>query len=271
MHLRPTFNQHASSVVLDWKWVERASDDTIAQVAAWLSNRRIDAIVDFASGINLYPDLRLCNNSASEYSASMARIEAILQRMPWKNAVIGFHNNPENYYSDCSGDFRASLLALDAAAERRNVTLHLRVGAQKPPSSIEEAARYMQGTNHVSLGLSLAFLVDQGIDTASKLESSLSRIVPSNDCVCEHLVCCCAIVRPRCAFQAAVHNSQVVWRRSRCDASAHRRGKLASSLSSSRIVVDARVDETTSIAATVDAEFREILALETSAACDVLI
>ena len=42
--------------------------------------RNISIIVDFTSGLNLYPDLRLCNNSV-QYAQSIARMQSVLHKM----------------------------------------------------------------------------------------------------------------------------------------------------------------------------------------------
>eukprot|EP00041_Stephanoeca_diplocostata_P032905 m.1072412 g.1072412 ORF g.1072412 m.1072412 type:complete len:85 (+) comp24231_c0_seq113:4124-4378(+) len=47
----------------------------------WAHMQGLRIIVDFASGSNLYPDLHLCNNSAREFNASIARMEAVLLKM----------------------------------------------------------------------------------------------------------------------------------------------------------------------------------------------
>ena len=42
--------------------------------------RNISIIVDFTSDLNLYPDLRLCNNSV-QYAQSIARMQSVLHKM----------------------------------------------------------------------------------------------------------------------------------------------------------------------------------------------
>ena len=42
--------------------------------------RNISIIVDFTSGLNLYPDLRLCNNSV-QYAQSVSRMQSVLHKM----------------------------------------------------------------------------------------------------------------------------------------------------------------------------------------------
>ena len=77
---RPTFQQHASAVVLNWRDVEAQTKVELARVAKWTTMQNITVHVDFTSGLNLYPDLRLCNNS-QQYSQSIARMAAIFDKM----------------------------------------------------------------------------------------------------------------------------------------------------------------------------------------------
>ena len=46
----------------------------------WAFMRNISIIVDFTSRLNLYPDLRLCNNSV-QYAQSIARMQSVLHKM----------------------------------------------------------------------------------------------------------------------------------------------------------------------------------------------
>ena len=46
----------------------------------WAFMRNISIIVDFTSGLNLYPDLRLCNNSV-QYAQSVSRMQSVLHKM----------------------------------------------------------------------------------------------------------------------------------------------------------------------------------------------
>lgn len=78
--LRPTFTQHFSSVVVDWRYIERTDVEVLAQEGAWLTRQNVRVMVDVTSGLNLYPDLRLCNNSARQYAESLRRIEAVITK-----------------------------------------------------------------------------------------------------------------------------------------------------------------------------------------------
>lgn len=69
------------SVVVDYKYIESRTATAIAEEGRWLFMRNISVIVDFTSGINLYPDLRLVKNAVDEYERSMARIYDVLTKM----------------------------------------------------------------------------------------------------------------------------------------------------------------------------------------------
>ena len=54
--LRPSFRQHFDSVVVDWRYVESRTRTAIAEEGRWLFRRNLSVIVDFSSGLNLYPE-----------------------------------------------------------------------------------------------------------------------------------------------------------------------------------------------------------------------
>jgi hypothetical protein len=78
--LRSTYKQHFDAVVLDWTYVERRTTAELQRQGRWAFMRNISLLVDFTSGLNLYPDLRLCNNSI-QYAQSVARITSVLHKM----------------------------------------------------------------------------------------------------------------------------------------------------------------------------------------------
>ena len=78
--LRATFAQHFDAVVLDFTYVERRSPLDLQREGRWAFVRNISILIDFTSGLNLYPDLRLCNNSA-QYENSVQRIQRILRKI----------------------------------------------------------------------------------------------------------------------------------------------------------------------------------------------
>eukprot|EP00939_MAST-03C_sp_MAST-3C-sp1_P000297 g297.t1 len=186
VRLRPTFFRHYDAVVVEWSFFLSTTSAALESLDRWSSLRDLRIIVDFTSGINLYPDLRLCKNSIREFEESVATIEGVLKIMSdlkcARDAVFSFHNAPENYYSDaqCEVDF-------DGVAERLNafalqsapaVTLHLRTDFAKPPHSLVEAASYAT-RDRVSwkLAPSTALL---GLHSNVTDAASLNRFLKSN-------------------------------------------------------------------------------------------
>jgi len=181
--LRPTFSQHFDTVVVDFRWVERGDETTMAKFESWAKERGLRVVVDFSSGINLYPDLRLCNNSADEFERSLNRIQGVLSKMRTllptcaKDALFSFHNAPENYYTEaqCQEDFRYVVDRLNTFVGANSTTwLHLRTGMSKPPSSIAEAAAYVNGQSRWKIAPDVGLLLSQGLDSAEALRKALN-------------------------------------------------------------------------------------------------
>jgi hypothetical protein len=116
----------------------------------WAYKQSLSTVVDFTSGMNLYPDLRLCNNSHADYARSIATIEGVLNKMATlvnattataatatysRHAIISLHRGVENGYSDAQvqQDFIKSMKHLSEFAATKNITLHLRLGSPKQP------------------------------------------------------------------------------------------------------------------------------------------
>jgi hypothetical protein len=113
--LRSTFKQHFDTIVLDWTYVERRTTSELQKEGRWAFMRNISMVVDFTSGLNLYPDLHLCNNSV-QYAQSVDRISAVLRKMSTPvnasthtmdvtfaaDAIIAMHREPENGRGYCT-------------------------------------------------------------------------------------------------------------------------------------------------------------------------
>jgi hypothetical protein len=128
--MRPTFRQHFDAVVVDYQYVERRTTQQLKIEGRWTFMRGVSILVDFTGGLNLYPDLRLCNNSI-EYEQSIARMRSVLSKMSTKVnaststldrtfsavAIVSEHRSPENYYGSqqCQYDTRAALASLAKA------------------------------------------------------------------------------------------------------------------------------------------------------------
>lgn len=172
--LRPTFFDHFDTVVVDWRYIESRTAAALAAEGRWAYRQSLSTVVDFTSGMNLYPDLRLCKNAMSDYNRSIATIEGVLSKMATlvnattataatatysSHAIITLHRGVENGYADAQvqQDFVVSLQHLSAFAAARNVTLHLRHGAPKPPGgSITAALEFLRAVNNSNLKIAVS-------------------------------------------------------------------------------------------------------------------
>jgi hypothetical protein len=187
--LRPTFFDHFDTVVVDWQYIAARTAAALATEGRWAYRQSLSTVVDFTSGMNLYPDLRLCNNSADDYARSIATIEGVLSKMATlvnattateatatysSHAIISLHRGVENGYSggQVAADFVTSMRHLSAFASAKNVTLHLRLGApDKPPGSITAALGFLRSVNNsrsLKVAVSTAALVSTNT-TASEV------------------------------------------------------------------------------------------------------
>lgn len=181
--LRPTFFDHFDTVVVDWRYMDSQTPKALAREGRWAYMQSLRTIVDFSSGINLYPDLRLCNNSADDYARSIETIERIIDKMSVlinattatqysaqyaSDAIITLHRAVENYYSGAqvNADFISSVKRLSTYAMGKNVTLHLRVGALgKPPADLESGREFLEACGsppNLKLAASSAAMVSAG-------------------------------------------------------------------------------------------------------------
>ena len=65
----------------------------LAEEGRWAYRQSLSTVVDFTSGMNLYPDLRLCKNSADDYNRSIATIEGVLSKMATLRAGFSSYRN----------------------------------------------------------------------------------------------------------------------------------------------------------------------------------
>lgn len=168
---RPTFFEHFDRVVIDWKYLRYREKDVLAQEAKWIQVQKLGVIVNAASGINLYPDIRLVNNMEREYLPSMAHIENVLEKM----AVIGSHDlilslHPATYIriseTQTNAWFDSSFRMIGKKAEKYNVTIHLRIGYGKPPRNIKEASEFIDriGASNLKLAPCTGFLLAEKVN-----------------------------------------------------------------------------------------------------------
>ncbi len=176
---RPTFFEHFDGVMVDWKYLHEREKAAVQQESGWIRRQGLNVAVDLSSGINLYPTLRMIDNSPEDYAASLAAIRDVLVKMALLGAhdlFLSLHRHPENNFTDVQtrAAFEKVLLQLATDAQEHGVTLQLRMAHGKPPWSLPEAVQLLEKIKapNVRLAPSMALLPDPA--TAKELMDSLA-------------------------------------------------------------------------------------------------
>ena len=149
--LRPTFFQHFDRVVVDWKYLQQKEKSFLAEESGWIKRQGLKLIVDFSSGINLFPDLRLVNNHP-EYAQSMATIKLVIEKLDVlgaKDMIITTHRKVENNYSEQQFDesIRKSVKEICQNAAKYGINVHLRITPGSSPFSVKQSQEFVEKIN----------------------------------------------------------------------------------------------------------------------------
>ncbi|WP_165235817.1 TIM barrel protein [Aquisphaera insulae] len=168
---RPTFFQHFDGVIVDYRYLHDRDRRALRREAGWIARQGLAVWVDLSSGINLYPGLRLVDNSAQDYADSLAVIADVQEKMAILGArdlVVSGHRHPENNMTDeqARASFAATLRTIGEKAASGGRRVHLRIAPGKPPWGLAEAARLIDGVGLANLDLApdLALLEEQRPD-----------------------------------------------------------------------------------------------------------
>eukprot|EP01044_Picomonas_judraskeda_P002501 COSAG03_NODE_182_length_10965_cov_19.659520_7_plen_246_part_00 len=146
--------------------------DALARDGQWALRQKLGIIVDFTSGLNGWPDLRLWNNSQTELARSIDTVTAVLRKMGAvhnasvagtrfgafaRHGIISLHAYPPTTEVESTAqahnDMINAVAKLVCIAHGFNVTLHLRVGGTtaseytRPPISVESALMFVQNVS----------------------------------------------------------------------------------------------------------------------------
>jgi hypothetical protein len=154
---RPTFFEHFDGVVIDWRYLHEREAAALERESGWLKRQGVRIYVDLSSGINLFPDLRLVDNDAVEYGASMAAISDVIAKMPKLGShdlIFRLHRVPENNITDGEtyASFDKTLRVLAGQAAERQVTLYFRTSDVNYGSHILDRV----GAEHTNLRLAVS-------------------------------------------------------------------------------------------------------------------
>ncbi len=164
---RPTFFERFDGVMVDWRYLHERDRAALSAEAGWIARQGLRVWVDLASGINLYPDIRLVNNDEPEYARSMAIIEDVLTKMPALGArdlIVCLHRVPENNftYEQTWQSFSETLRLLCAKALAGEITIYLR-DSMKTGNPLDKLIALVRevGAPNLRLAPSLALLIDR--------------------------------------------------------------------------------------------------------------
>jgi hypothetical protein len=142
-----TFATGHAGVLVDWSSIVSVDDDALAAEGAALADAGMAVTVDATSAMNLFPTIRLCNNSAPEYAASMALLSKLLHKagaVGSRDLLLSLHRFVENNYSPDAAlkSFGVTLSALAAEASALGITLHLRQATKNPWAGLVDTAQW---------------------------------------------------------------------------------------------------------------------------------
>lgn len=180
---RPTFFEHYDGVLVDWRYLHDRRFETVAQEAGWIGRQKLRVVVDLSSGINLYPDLRLVNNIAEDYAASMAVIDDVLTKMKALDAhdlVLSTNRQPENSFTieQTVASTDATIREICRKAEAMQTTVHLRIYPGKLAANLADALQILKriGAKNLRLAPSTAQMITLGPITKELASEAKERI-----------------------------------------------------------------------------------------------
>ena len=91
---RPGFFRHWDGVMVDWRYVFTRDDEALKEERNWIDLQGLKILVDFRSGLNLFPDYRFTGAHAAEEARSRTAFDKLLRKctiLGAKTVVIRRH------------------------------------------------------------------------------------------------------------------------------------------------------------------------------------
>ncbi len=166
---RPTFFEHFDGVMVDWRYLGIRNRETVECEAGWIKRQGLRVVVDMTSGLNLYPDIRLVDNSDADYPASWRTIEDIVAKtkaLGGQDLVIAQHRLPENNMTAdrARASMEATIRRICQRAAALGLTVHLRLYPGRTPANLDDARQTLAriGQAHLRLAPSVGTLLTSG-------------------------------------------------------------------------------------------------------------
>jgi len=182
IHRRPTFFQHFDSVIVDYSYVISKDDDFLQKEAKWFKQQNLNVYIDASPAIDLFPNLRLVNNSVIDFNESFSDLQKLLQKAEIytvTNLIISLHRKPENdiTLSATLQEMNSTLHTLVKLARDRNITIHIRDSVKNPTGDINGTYQWLQKcglNNSIKIAPNLALIIEQPL----LLNNSIIKDIP---------------------------------------------------------------------------------------------
>ncbi len=154
--LRPTFFQHFDRVVIDWKYLMEKEKPILANESGWMKQQGLKLMVDFSSGINLFPDLRLVSNDSLEYLKSMGTIKSVIDKMVQLGAndlIINTHRSIENNFTSKQFDesMNSGVKEICHYAAKYKINVNLRMSLGRNDATLVQLSEMVRSINEPNL------------------------------------------------------------------------------------------------------------------------
>ena len=154
--LRPTFFQHFDRIIIDWKYLFEKEKAILEGESGWIKRQGLKVIVDFSSGINLFPDLRLINNDSLEFNRSMDAIKSVIDKMGILGAedlIICSHRSVENNFSEqqFNESLKNTIKEICHYCGKLNINVDFRTTPGRSPGNLEQISSFVNQVNEPNL------------------------------------------------------------------------------------------------------------------------
>ena len=148
---RPSFFQQYGGVMLDWRYLWSRSKEDVEEQANWVKKQQLAVGVDFGSGLNFYPDLRIVTNNTFEIRKSIRKIDDVVEKLGilgGRELVMTMHKSGFAYHGAKGKDafkeeFTAGLKRLARKAAEKGITVYLRNTHRRGPGAVDEVRGYV--------------------------------------------------------------------------------------------------------------------------------
>lgn len=154
--LRPTFFQHFDRIQIDWKYLQQRETDVLTDEAGWIKRQGLRMIVDYSSGLNLFPDLRLVKNDTLEYDRSMEIVKSVIDKMAIlgvNDLVLTTHRGIENNYTNeqFNESMKQTIRELCLYAAKKDINVNLKMTSGRNPDNLEKTAALVKSVGEPNL------------------------------------------------------------------------------------------------------------------------